>query len=95
MYSAGHCPVCADSGAVLLLKAHGSGRLFFFCPLCGVAWPEPPLDRRLDTVFDLLSFAPDGVVLPTYKEAVSTGVNLTDVSPEDWYSMLKGQLRPD
>ena len=32
IYSAGDCPVCADSGAVVLLKAQPVGPLFYLCP---------------------------------------------------------------
>jgi hypothetical protein len=92
LYSAGDCPVCADSGAVLLLKAQGSGRLFVFCPLCGVAWPEPPIARRLDTIFALTRFAPAGVVLPTVEEAMSIGFSLKEEPFERWDRFLEDLL---
>ena len=92
IYSAGDCPVCADSGAVLLLKAHGSAAMLFFCPLCGVAWREAPFRRRLDTVSSLTDLAPSGAALPTVEEAVSTGLALTEVSFDVWYPLLKARL---
>jgi hypothetical protein len=94
IYSAGECPVCADSGAVLLLKAHGSERMFFLCPLCGVSWPEPPSGQQLETVFNLTTFAPTGVLLPTADEALRTGFSLDEVSFDDWYPLLKDLLPP-
>lgn len=92
IYSAGDCPVCADSGAMLLLKARGSGRMFFFCPLCGVAWPHPPRAAQLDSVFGLTNFAPSGVVLPTLEEGFSTDVGLTEVSFDVWHPFLRDLL---
>jgi hypothetical protein len=92
IYSAGECPVCADSGALLLLKAHGSGSVFFFCPVCGVAWREPPAARQLDTILRLDQIASHGVTLPTIDEARSTGVELNAVSFDEWYPLLKELL---
>lgn len=93
LYSVSDCPVCADSGAVLLLKAYGSGQTVFVCPLCGVAWREPPLDGRIDEIATLESLAPDGVTVPTSAEALSTGLTLTEVPFDRWFSFLKGELR--
>jgi hypothetical protein len=88
LYSVGECPVCADSGAVLLLKAADTGRLVFFCPLCGVAWGQPPADRQLDEINRLDAFAPSGVMLPTRAEALRTGLALTEVALRDWLPHL-------
>ena len=94
IFSVGDCPVCADSGAVLLLKAVGSERMVLFCPLCGVAWPEPPADRRLDKIETLQDLAPSGVMLPTSSEAMDTGFALTEVAFEDWFSLLEDAVKP-
>jgi RHS repeat-associated protein len=94
IFSVGDCPVCADSGAVLLLKAAGSARMVLFCPLCGVAWPEPPTDRRLDEIKTLQDLAPSGVMLPTSSEAMDTGFALTEVAFEDWFSLLQDAVKP-
>jgi hypothetical protein len=92
IYSAGACPVCADSGALILLKASGSGAMLFLCPLCGVAWSEPPLDRQLDEITPLESLAPNGVSLPTASEVLGLGLALTEVSSRDWLPLLQGLL---
>lgn len=94
IYSVGDCPVCADSGAVLLLKAVGSDRMVFLCPLCGVAWREPPVDRRLDEVETLQDLAPNGVALPTVSEATATGLALTEVAFDDWSALLEEAVQP-
>lgn len=94
LYSAGDCPVCADSGAVLLLKTVGAEQMILFCPLCGVAWREPPADRRLDEINALEDLAPHGVILPTQPEAMSTGLALTEVAFDKWFSLLEDAVRP-
>jgi hypothetical protein len=93
LFSAGDCPTCADSGAVILLKSRGSGLTFFLCPMCGVAWQEPPSITQLDTVFELAKFAPDGVVLPTAEEASETGFSLTEIPFGVWYPLLEDLVR--
>jgi len=94
LYSACDCPVCFDSGAVLLLRASSSGRMIFFCPLCGVAWREPPLDRRIDEILSLEDLAPNGVTLPTASEALTTGLDLTTVPLKVWVRFLEDLLDP-
>jgi hypothetical protein len=93
IHSAGDCPVCADSGALILLKASGLGKIILFCPLCGVAWREPPADRQLDEISTLESLAPNGVTLPTSSEALATGFQLTEHPLEEWFPLLKDLLR--
>jgi hypothetical protein len=85
MYSMGDCPVCADSGAVLLLRVVGSEQIIFFCPLCGGAWRSPPVDRRLDEIMSLNDLAPNGVALPTELEATRTDLALTELAFDHWF----------
>jgi len=94
IFSVGDCPVCADSGVVLLLKVVGSERIVFFCPLCGVAWRAPPAERRLEQVETLQDLAPGGVTLPTSSEALGTGFALAEVAFEDWFSLLEDAVKP-
>jgi hypothetical protein len=93
IYSAGECPVCADSGALLLLRAIGTARVFFFCPLCGVAWREPPMPNHLEEILTPAAVAPDGVELPSVDE-VRHGVfqGVVEVSWNDWFPLLKAEL---
>jgi hypothetical protein len=88
IYSVGDCPVCADSGAVLLVKAFGSGQLFFYCPLCGVAWTQPP-EGRIDDITELKALAPNGLCLPTSVEALASGFRLTALPVETWARFLE------
>ena len=79
---------------MLLLKARGSGQLFFFCPICGVAWPELPDATRLDSIYELAQIAPDGAVLPTPTEARQSGLDLREVPYDVWYEMVERIVGP-
>ena len=92
LFSIGDCPVCADSGAVILLKAATFTRLLFYCPLCGAAWLNPPKEHRLDEVNALKDLAPDGVSLPTIVEALESGFDPFTVEFETWFPVLEFQL---
>lgn len=41
MYSAGDCPVCSNSGALLFVMGAAGGRVLTYCPACGCAWKHP------------------------------------------------------
>jgi hypothetical protein len=86
LYSAGECPVCPGSGALLYLKAVRVDAFFFFCPLCGCAWARPP--AAVDEINPLRDFAPDGISLPLDTDAASSGYNLREVPLADWAVML-------
>lgn len=92
IYSAGDCPVCADSGALILLKARDSGRTFFFCPLCGVAWLERPRPAKLDSILSLTDIAPKGATLASLEEASSIAGPLTELPFDAWYPLVKDDL---
>jgi len=92
LFSIGDCPVCADSGEVILLKAATFKRLLFYCPLCGVAWLNPPKEHRLNEVNALKDLAPDGVSLPTIFEALESGFDPFTVEFETWFPVLEFQL---
>ena len=82
-----------DSGCEgLLLKARGLQRVFFGCPLCGVAWSEPPETGRLDAILSLTDFAPSGVELPTAEEVRRAGFALSEVSFDTWYPLLEDRM---
>jgi hypothetical protein len=68
LYSAGPCSVCGVAGDALFAKDAQSGKLFFFCPSCGVAWPRPPEPYRVDSIDPVESLAPAGIVMPTRDE---------------------------
>lgn len=92
IYSAGDCPVCADSGALLLLKAIGTDQLLIFCPMCGIAWRKPPVPYHLDEILTVDTLAPEGVVLPTAEDIRRCSYAVLEVPWPDWLPLLKAEL---
>src|SRR5688572_11261446 len=90
LFAVGDCPVCADSGAVVVLRARGTETFVYFCPLCGVAWRTPPSPRELNAVLTLREVAPDGVEIPD-RDAV-TGVSNVHELDSYWIVLLKRVL---
>ena len=88
IYSAGDCPVCFDSGAVIVLMRTDTHRSVFLCPLCGVAWNQPPPPTQLHSVASLKELAPNGVALPTAEEARATGLPLVELTYDEWQPLL-------
>ncbi len=85
------CPVCPGSGVIVCLKARITMELIFFCPLCGVAWPETPPPLVLDTVFALKELAPNGTLLPSQENIESAGLlkRLEILDNFDWLSFVE------
>ena len=68
LYSCGECPVCHETGDLLVVKNPASGTLFLFCHHCGCAWPSPPPPHVLDHVDPPEKYSPGGFALPTSEE---------------------------
>jgi hypothetical protein len=94
LFSIGDCPVCADSGAVVLLVPRGGGSVFYYCPLCGVAWARPPNYPKLDSILGIRDFAPDGALLPTPEEAMWSGCDVRELPDDRWLPLLEEALLP-
>jgi hypothetical protein len=92
LFSLGNCPVCSDSGAVLLIAEKLSGRLLFHCPLCGVAWKKPPIPDQLDEIRSLKELAPEGISLPTDGQVFGSGFDVAVSSMELWLPRLQDEL---
>ena len=73
VYSAGMCPVCADSGALIFAINIASGDPFVLCPSCGVAWSNPDDARTVDTVYSIKEFATEGFRMATRSEIETAG----------------------
>lgn len=74
IYSAGPCSVCAELGDAFFVYARGSGRLFFACSECGVAWPSPP-DRYVVNAIDPPEvFAPTGFSVASAEQIRAAGL---------------------
>jgi hypothetical protein len=82
-YSAGDCPICADSGALLFGIALSTDQLFVFCPACGVAWKHPEQAMRVDTVYPVKRFAPNGFRFAKLPEIQEAGLEEFVVKEQD------------
>ena len=88
MYSAGDCPICFDSGALIAVASIASGEIFLYCPLCGTAWDKHPRGK-VDAILPLLALAPRGVLLATRSQIDSSGLGpfnqIDDRESEGWW----------
>jgi len=90
LFSAGDCPVCADSGTLLYVWSLGASHVILFCPLCEVAWSEPPGESKVDTVTSLDEMAPQGIRLPSEDEVEQSGMSpRLEVEREEWGPLIE------
>lgn len=73
-FSAGDCPVCADSGAAIFVKAEEAGAIFWACPACGCAWAEPPAANTVDSISPPTMFASSGFRVATWQDIGRAGL---------------------
>ena len=66
--------MCADSGDAMFVRALGTGRVFFACPLCGIAWVTPPQPCVVDTIDEPTVFAPGGYTVAGEDEIKAAGL---------------------
>lgn len=90
LFSAGDCPVCSDSGTLLCVWSLEGSRVILFCPLCEVAWKEPPDENRVDTVTSLGEIAPQGIRLPSVDEVERSGISpRLEVDKDEWGPLIE------
>ena len=66
----------------------------FFCPLCGVAWRQPPPQYELNEVSSLEELAPAGIELPSKYDVDTAGfTQVRELPAEDWLPDLEPFLR--
>lgn len=95
LFSAGDCPVCFDSGALVCLVSRDSGAIILFCPLCETAWPDRPKDGRVDTIYELAELAPAGVSLPTAEALASSSIGpVARLERQEWFDLLSEHIHP-
>lgn len=61
-------------GHLSIVKAIGSGLIFFACKACGCAWDQVPKPMTVDTVDSVYKFAPKGCVFATRQEIRDAGL---------------------
>ena len=95
LITVGDCPVCSNSGAILVFRAIGRQSPVFFCPMCEVAWPKPPEPDSLDDIISLGDLAPEGITLPSDPEVAwlrRQRIPFESADWEDWDTLLEDQL---
>jgi len=65
LYISGTCPVDGSIQNVYFAKIPSSGKIFFVCPMCKLAWSMPPEPTILDSLDDYKDYAPQGFWLPS------------------------------
>lgn len=89
VYTAGDCPVCADSGSLLCVRSIATGEFALFCPLCETAWKERPVDGRVDTILSLEEVAPRGISPAEHAGLSECPLGpLIEVDFDEWYPLL-------
>jgi hypothetical protein len=93
VFSAGDCPVCADSGALIGLVSTATGAVVLFCPLCETSWDQRPNDGRVDTVLSLGDVAPTGTVLAKRSQIMGSKLGPFErVDSGEWLELLAPHL---
>jgi len=97
IYRCGDCPCCGFMGDLVLLRARRSGRLFVYCPSCGLAFDAPP--DGVESIRTPEDFASEGFMLAAagdVRRAVREGWNPTNEGPlaEWWTQDLGPGFRP-
>ena len=54
----------------MVFCSNATGKLIFFCPLCGVAWSNRPIGMQLNQICSLQQVAPTGISLPGERDLV-------------------------
>jgi hypothetical protein len=86
VYSAGDCPVCFDSSALLLVVATGTKKLLVHCPSCGAVWKSPKDASDSKYYLGIADLAPAGMRSATMQEIQEGGMAQFVVGPWDGYT---------
>jgi len=92
----GECPVARDFG-VVVLKSVATGKIFFFAPCCGVAWPTLPPEDRIDEINPIDDIAPGAVALVSRADLAALAPGLVVLREEllaDWILDIPRLVRP-
>jgi hypothetical protein len=86
IFSAGDCPVCFDSSALLLIVTKDTHRLLVHCPSCGAVWTRPEDAAASKYYLGVSDLAPGGMRGATLQEIQEGGMAKFVVGPWDGYT---------
>ena len=90
LFSAGHCPVCIDTGALICVWSLSERRVILLCPSCGVCWSNQVEYEGVEVWQSIYIAAPGGIRLPTELEAQASGVGpVWEAETEFWWQFIK------
>jgi hypothetical protein len=93
----GECPVAPGFGGVVALTSVANGKVFFFAPCCGVAWPTLPRSDRIDEINSIDDIAPGAVALVNRADLATLAPGLVVLREEplaDWILDIPRLVRP-
>jgi hypothetical protein len=95
-YTAGPCSVCGEAGDALFVMCATTGRIFYYCPSCGLAWDQPTEIFIVTTIDPINHFAPKGIRLPTADEIRQAGLEhfIKGTYPDLWDNRVKEHINP-
>lgn len=86
IYSAGDCPVCFGSSALLLVVAKDTQMLLVHCPSCGAVWRRPEDAAESKYYLGVNDLAPRGMRSATLQEIEDGGIARFVVGPWQGYT---------
>jgi hypothetical protein len=93
LFSLGDCPICGDTGDVLVLRSKADLSLVFVCTLCCLAWRHPPSPNPWDFDGEYLTLkdvAPRGIEFPLFSHIQAVGFAVERIVPMDhWVDAVK------
>ena len=81
VYSAGDCPVCFDSSALLFVIAKVTNTLLVHCPSCGAVWKHPEDAAASKYYLGVKDLAPGGIRSATLREIRVGGMASLVIGP--------------
>jgi len=93
VHSAGDCPTCLNSGALLLMIGNPGTRLVVYCPSCGCAWESLDQAKRGMPIASLRDLRISHIRPATRGEVEGAGIGGSIVESHDGDYMHWSRMR--
>jgi hypothetical protein len=90
LYGTGMCPV--DGDVLACLRSRATGKIVFFCPICGLSFREPPPEWEVSEDIRLNDLAPTGVGLPSREEVDAAHLASIKALDATWMKWIEDVL---